>query len=50
MQEKKIYVSPSIESEIIDLPEAFACTIYGLSDDHGTWSGTGILDQATLFC
>ena len=50
MTEKKAYVSPSIESERIDLPEAFACTIYGMSDTHGTWSGSGLLDQANILC
>ena len=41
-ENKKPYVSPGIESERVDPPEAWACYIYGANDLSGKWSGSGV--------
>ena len=39
---KKPYLSPGIESERVDVPEAWACTIYNANGLSGSWSGRGV--------
>ena len=47
---KKPYISPDIESERVDLPEAWACTIYNAGDLSGTWSGPNVMDSPIGSC
>jgi len=51
-EKKKTYVSPTIESERVDLPEAWACAIYTAGDKTGTWEGPvyGLQHSATYIC
>lgn len=37
---KKLYVSPGIESERVDPPEAWACDIFNAAGSAGTWTGS----------
>lgn len=48
---KKPYVSPGIESERLDPPEAWACTIFGPAGSaSGTWSGSDVMTSPIGVC
>jgi hypothetical protein len=52
MMEKKLYVSPAIESERVDLPQAWACNVFGTTDDPGggRWSGPQLGTEVHYIC
>ena len=47
---KKTYLSPTIESEKVELPEAVACIIYNAEASSGYWYGTSIVTSPTYNC
>ena len=47
---KRTYVSPTIESEKVDLPEALACVIYNANGSSGFWEGSNVLESPTPNC
>jgi hypothetical protein len=50
MKEKKPYASPKIESERVDLPQAWACNIYNMKDKCGRWSGVNLKEHPNFVC
>jgi hypothetical protein len=48
--EKKLYVSPDIESERVDLPQAWACNIYGTTSEGARWSGPQVSTEVHYIC
>jgi len=49
-ENRKPYVSPTIESEKVDLPEALACVIYNAYGSSGYWEGSNVIDSPTANC
>ena len=47
---KKTYISPDIESERVDLPQAWACTIFNANSSSGTWSGSDVMSSPEPNC
>lgn len=53
MPEKKLYVSPDIETERLDFPGAWACNVFGATDYNelaGSWSGAHLVESAIINC
>jgi hypothetical protein len=49
-ENKKVYESPKIETERVDLPDAWACNVYNAGQSSGTWSGANITGAITYIC
>lgn len=53
MQEKKLYVSPKLETEKLNLPGAWGCNVFNATNYNeiaGIWSGAHLVEAAIKNC